>query len=145
MYLQFSPAAHHAHVKTTTGGPVVGPLLAGGDDASVALPLIVSTALLGGDGHSDPLAVSAYAGVTTPFLLLRLESEVLVQLADSRVTPSHPRGIRHSRSISTSPVASQWSEDLVIPTSGDRDDCNGVIPVDGKGKRPGVGVPCFCG
>ena len=41
-----SPSRHHAHVKTTTGGPVVSRLLAGGDDASVALPLIVSTALL---------------------------------------------------------------------------------------------------
>ena len=90
-YLQFSPAAHHAHVQTTTGGPAVGRLLVGGDNSPVALPTVVSTTLLvetvsmekpiGGDGHGDPLALSAYAGVTTPFLLLRLESEVLVQLA----------------------------------------------------------------
>ena len=63
-----------------------------GDDATVALAPVVSTALLvetvamekllGGDGHGDPLALSAYAGVMTPFLLLRPESEVLVQLTD---------------------------------------------------------------
>ena len=45
-YLQFSSAAHHEHVQTITGGPVVGRLLVGGDDAHVALPPVVSTVLL---------------------------------------------------------------------------------------------------
>ena len=73
------------------------------------------------------------------FLLLRLfqsESEVLVQLPDwgSIANPPFtgdflsPTWYVAHRSISTAPVASLWSEDLLVPTSGDKDDVEDKSP-----------------
>ena len=50
---------------------------------------------------------------------------------------------RPSDGVSTAPVVSQWPEDLVVPTGGTKDDCDGRIPLDGEGRLPSV--PCFCG
>ena len=78
-----------------------------------------------------------------------LESAVLVQLAEWRsvVDPlSTSLLLTHvvCDTLVLSPrLASQWPEDLDIPAGGNRDDCDGVIHLSGKGRSPSV--PCFCG
>ena len=73
--------------------------------------------------------------VKTTVLLLRsykLESEVFMQLADwgSVIDPLSTGDSFSSTccSVSTAPVASQWPKDLIVPTGGTKDDCDGVIP-----------------
>ena len=77
------------------------------------------------------------------FLLLcmfQLESEVLVHLADwgSIANPASMGDILSTtwyvapHSVSTAPVASLWSEDILVPTGGDRGDGDGAVPLDGE-------------
>ena len=42
--------------------------------------------------------------------------------------------------VFTAPVASLWSEDLLVPTSGDKDDGNDTTPADGEDESPSE--PC---
>ena len=78
------------------------------------------------------------------FLLLLSESRVLVQLAEwnSIADPPFtgdiltPTWYMAPHSVFTTPVASLRSEDLLVPTSGDKDDGDDTTPADGKDRFP---------
>ena len=84
------------------------------------------------------------------FSLLLSESRVLVQLAewDSIADPPFtgdfltPTWYTTPHSVFTAPVASLWSEDLLVPTSGDKDDGDDTTPADGKDGSPSVPYCC---
>ena len=42
------------------------------------------------------------------------------------------------RSVFTAPEASLWSEDLLVPNSGDKGDDDDTVPADGQYRSPSV-------
>jgi hypothetical protein len=101
-----------------------------------------------GEGVGSPLSRGEDDFLAS--LMFQLESEVLVQLADwgSIANPASmgdflsPTLYVAPHSVSTAPLASLWSEDILVPTSGDRGDGDVAVPLDGEDISPSV--PCYC-
>ena len=147
------------HFAQATTGDLIGNLLHVSDGHALVSPRLYSTRSVVCVGNSNERP-SDGEEVGSPlsrgedgFLLLRifqLESEVLVQLTDwgSIANPAStgdflsPTWYVAPRSVSTAPVASLWSEDILVPTSGERGDGDGAVPLDGKDISPSV--PCYC-